>query len=226
MRDPHLGAFQAPAALDFARARNHPAGIGAEVGLGEPEATNQLAGGQAGQVLLTLRLGPVRVDGIHHQARLHAHAGAIAGIHAFDLARDQAITHVVHPRAAVSLESRAEKAQSPHLAQDLRLEALVAIGLDHARHEFVLRISARRIAHHALLFSELFFEQQRIFPVEHRFLERRVHTFLLAFQARKYTRAACEPGFCQRIEWPPRTSDGAGSVRFIFATHVITIAPP
>ena len=38
--------------------------------------------------------------------------------------------------------------------------------LEHARLQPVLRVGARGVAHHALIFGELLIEQQRIFPVK------------------------------------------------------------
>src|SRR5881394_1920299 len=47
--DPHLGAVEDPAILGLASGGDHPAGIGAEVGLGEAEASDGLALGERGQ---------------------------------------------------------------------------------------------------------------------------------------------------------------------------------
>jgi hypothetical protein len=55
--DPHLGAAEAVAAGHLLRARDHAAGVGAVVGLGQAEAADPLAGGELGQVLL---LGALR----------------------------------------------------------------------------------------------------------------------------------------------------------------------
>jgi hypothetical protein len=54
--DPGLGAAQAVAACGPARAGGHRAGIGAVVRLGQAEAADHLARGQARQELLALRL--------------------------------------------------------------------------------------------------------------------------------------------------------------------------
>src|SRR6185312_9645298 len=40
------------------------------------------------------------------------------------------------------------------------------IGGEHARHQLVLRIAARGVAHHALVFRELGLEAERVLPVE------------------------------------------------------------
>ena len=60
----------------------------------------------------------------------------------------------------------AEQAQRAHLGHDVAVEALLAVGREHAREQLVLRIAARGVAHHALLLGELAFEVERILPVE------------------------------------------------------------
>ena len=97
---------------------------------------------------------------------------AVAGIDALDLARDQPVGDVAEAGAAVFLrDGRAEEAERAHLAHDLAVEALLAIGREHAREQLVLRIAARGVAHHALLFGELAFEVERVLPVEGRILD-------------------------------------------------------
>ena len=66
----------------------------------------ELAGGEARQEPSPLFLGPVRVDRIHHQARLHAHRRAIAAVDALDLPGDQAVLDVVDARAPVAGQRR------------------------------------------------------------------------------------------------------------------------
>ena len=60
----------------------------------------------------------------------------------------------------------AEKAHLPHLAEDLRLDPFLAIGVDDARLELFLRELARAGGDHPLLFRQLVVETQRIGPVE------------------------------------------------------------
>ncbi len=63
-------------------------------------------------------------------------------------------------------QRRAEEAKRAHLGDDLAVEALVAIGRDHARKKLLLRIGARGVAHHALLVGQLAFEVEGVLPVE------------------------------------------------------------
>ena len=53
-----------------------------------------------------------------------------------------------------------------HLGHDRAVEALLAIGLEDARHELILRVAARGIAHQPLLLGEKPLEVERIGPVE------------------------------------------------------------
>ncbi len=135
------------------------------VGLGEAEAADDLALGQPRQIFLPLRLAAIGVDRMHDQRGLHRHRRAVAGIDALELARDQPIGDIAHVGAAVLLrEGAAEKAERRHLADDLAVEALLAVGGEHARKQLVLRIGARGVAHHALVLGELAFEVERIVP--------------------------------------------------------------
>src|SRR5690606_40290962 len=52
----------------------------AVVGLGEPEAPDHLGAGELRQEAPPLLLGAERVDGVHHERRLHAGEGAVAGV--------------------------------------------------------------------------------------------------------------------------------------------------
>ena len=110
---------------------------------------------------------PIGVDRIHHQRGLHRHHRAVAGIDALDLARDQPVGDGAEAGAAVLLRQRgAEQAELAHLGDDLAVEALLAVGGEHARKQLVLRIAARAVAHHALLLGQLAFEVERVLPVE------------------------------------------------------------
>src|SRR3546814_13022221 len=52
------------------------------------------------------------------------------------------------------------------LGHDRAVEALVAVGLEDARHQPVLAVGARRIADHALFLAQLLLQQQRVLPHE------------------------------------------------------------
>ena len=65
------------------------------------------------------------------------------------------------------------KPERAHFRQQVAVDLLLAIGLDHPRHQLVLRIAARGVAHHALFLGQLPFEIERVLPVETRVLEGR-----------------------------------------------------
>ena len=164
--DPGLGAVEDVAAIDLLRARAHGGGIGPRIGFREAEAAHPFAGAQLRQVFLALLLGPVGVDGEHHQRGLHREGRAVAGIDALDLARHQPVGHVGDAGAAIALERGAEETHLAELVHDLAVEGLVAEGLQHAGLQLLLAELARRIADQALVFRERLVEQQRVVPDE------------------------------------------------------------
>src|SRR5262249_61215088 len=86
---------------------------------------------------------------------------------------------------------RSEEAKLPHLGQQMGVVLLVAICLDHPRHEIALREAAGAVAHHALVFGKLAFEIERIFPHEGRILQHRRHATELLGRLRHWS----PPGF-------------------------------
>ena len=53
-----------------------------------------------------------------------------------------------------------------HLVEDVAIDLLFQIGLGDTRQQLVLRIGARGVADHALVFGELLVEHERIVPLE------------------------------------------------------------
>ncbi len=165
--NPHLGAGQPIAVGDLLGAGLHAAGIGAGVRLGQAEAADPLAGGELGQVFLALVLVAIGVDRVHHQRRLHRIHRAVAGIDPLDFARDEAVGDVARIGAAILFRQRdADQAELAHLVEDFAVGLFLEIGLGDARHQLVLRIGARGVADHALVFGELLIEHERIVPLE------------------------------------------------------------
>src|SRR2546430_14715517 len=93
------------------------------VGLGETEAPDLLARGEAREPLLLLRLGAVRVDGVHDEARLDRRHRAEARVAALELLHDQPVRDVVEPGAPVALERGAEDAEFAELRDQLNRES-------------------------------------------------------------------------------------------------------
>ena len=74
---------------------------------------------------------------------------------------------MVHPGAAILLgNGGTEKTEFPHFRHDVPVENLVPVGFQHPCHQFALTVIMGRVTDHALVFGELGFQQQRIFPVE------------------------------------------------------------
>src|SRR6516165_5211372 len=137
------------------------------IGLGEAEATDDLARCEFRQIALALRFAAIGEDRMHHERGLHRHGGAVAGIDPLDLARDQPVGDIAEARAAVFFRDRgSEQAERAHLGDDGAIETLLAVVHEHAWEQLVLRIAARGLAHHALFLGELAFEIERILPVE------------------------------------------------------------
>src|SRR5262249_55592823 len=103
----------------------------------------------------------------HDERGLHRHGGAVAGIDALDLARDQPVGHIAEPGAPVRFRyGRPEQAERTHVGDDGAIEALLAIVHKYAREQLVLGIAAGAITRPALFLGELAFEVERILPVE------------------------------------------------------------
>jgi hypothetical protein len=91
------------------------------IGLGQSETADQLATRQCRDPLLLLFLRAcnktrdvrarrgttVVVDWADYEARLHAHCGAVAAVHALHFTGQQAVAHEIRPRAAVALNVNA-----------------------------------------------------------------------------------------------------------------------
>ena len=168
--NPHLRAGETIAVRHLFGARLHAARIGAGIRLGEAETADPFAGRELRQIFLALLLGAVGIDRIHHQRRLHAVHRAIAGIDALDLARDQPVSDIACIGAAIFLRQRhADQAELAHLVENLAVGLFVEIGVVDARQQLLLRIGARGVADHALVFGQLIVQQQRVVPLELRF---------------------------------------------------------
>jgi hypothetical protein len=100
-------------------AGDHPAGVGAEVGLGEAEAADGLAAREAREPATLLLLGAVGVDRVHHQRALHRAERADARVAALELLHHEAVGDVAHARAAVALEVGARARPAAELGDEL-----------------------------------------------------------------------------------------------------------
>ena len=98
---------------------------------------------------------------------MHAHHRAVAGIDAFDFARDEAIADVIETGAAILLRDRgAEQSERSHFREHGRVGRLVAKRARNPRQQFFLRVRVRRFTHHPFLLGQLIVEEKRIVPFE------------------------------------------------------------
>jgi len=146
--------------------------VGTVIGFSQAKAADDLAGCKFGQKFAALRFGPVGIDRIHHQRRLHRHRRSVAGIHTLQFARDQTIGNITKSRTAILFRNgRTEQAKLAHLRQQVWIIFFVAECFDDTRHQIALRKATGAVAHHTLLFGQLAFQIERIFPNECRVLE-------------------------------------------------------
>ncbi len=137
------------------------------VRLGQTKAADELTTGQLGQILLLLLFTAKFVDRHHHQRGLHTHHRTVTGINALDFTGDKTVADIVQAASAVlGRNGCTQQAQLAHFAEDFHVGLLVTERVQHPRHEFVLAVLACTVTHHALFFSQLLIQQQRIFPVE------------------------------------------------------------
>ena len=166
VRDPHLGPGEFVAAVDLAGSRLHATRVRAVIGFRQAEAADEFARCQLRQVLFALRLAAVSVNGVHHEARLHAHHRAVAGVDALDFARNQTVADIAQPGTAVALDRRAEQAELAHLTENRGIGLFLAVRFLYARRQLRLRILPRGIHDQAFVVGELLLEPERVFPVE------------------------------------------------------------
>ena len=165
--NPCLVAADLVTARHLHRARAHPAGVGTGVGLGQPETSDQFTAGEARQIFAPLFLAAIGVDRVHHEAGLHTHHAAIAGVDPLHLARDQAIGDIASTNAAIfGGQSGTQQTLRAHLAKDRGVGVLLVIGGDHAGLQRVLCKAARRRLDHHLFLAQLPGKVEGVFPIE------------------------------------------------------------
>ena len=165
--DPHLGAGQAIAGGRLFRHGLHARRVRPGIGFGQTETADQRARRQPGKVFQTLFLGAVGIDRIHHQAGLHAHHAAIAGIHPLHFPRDQAIGDVRRAKPAVLLgNGGTQQAHLAHFGKDAGIGLFLTVGGHDPGLQLLLRKSAGGIAQHAFFLGQLVFQAERVLPVK------------------------------------------------------------
>jgi hypothetical protein len=165
--DPHLVAGELVAVRRLRRASAHSAGVGASVGLGQAEAADEVARGEAREIFAPLLFRAVGVDRVHDERALDRHGRAVAAVDPLDRAGDEAVADIAEPRAAIfGRDGRAQQAKRAHFAHDLTVEILVEIGFGDARLELFLGVGFGGVADHPLFVGQLMVEVERIGPIE------------------------------------------------------------
>ena len=138
-RDPHLLTADPPAAVDPLGPALHRGGVGAGVGLGQPEASEQIAAAESGQPALLLLLGSPALDRAADERGLdrdHRPRGAVGPA---DLLDDQGVGDVVEAAPAVLLgDRRPEVAHLAEPAGQVGVEARSAVALADPRDDHLV----------------------------------------------------------------------------------------
>ena len=136
------------------------------VGLGQAEAADDLALGEARQVGVALLVGAELVDRRHHQRGLHAHHRAVGGIDPLDLARDEAVARELTPAQPWPWIVAPSRPSAPISRRIAALHELVPVGLADPRHQPLLGVAARGLLDQPLVLGELLVDAERIVPGE------------------------------------------------------------
>ncbi len=160
--DPLLGAVEHPLVAVAAGGGAHAARVGAEVGLGEPEAADRLAGREGRDPAVLLLLRAEGVDRVHDQRALHRDEAAQPGVAALQLLHDEAVGDVVEARQPVLVDRGAEQVELGHLRHELDGEARLAMALLDDRLDLVVDEGPHGVADELLLVVEKTVDVQEI----------------------------------------------------------------
>ena len=132
------------------------------VGLGQPEASDELALGHLRQVAVLLLLGTPGINRVHRERALHRGERAQAGIAGLELLHDQPIGDVVHPGASVAFEIGAENTELGHLRHQLERKSLAGkMALDFGQN-LALDELPDRVARSSFLRGRAFVEVEKV----------------------------------------------------------------
>ena len=132
--DPHLGAVDDPVVTVALRDGPHARRVGAEVGLGQTEATDRLARGHLGQPFFALFVAAESADRVHRERSLHRHEATQTGVDGLHLQAGESVLGCGRSRAAVALEVHPEQAELAELTGEVSnregavLEPLADVG--------------------------------------------------------------------------------------------------
>src|SRR6185312_1768127 len=152
--NPHLLSIENIMVAILACARSHAAGVGTEIGLGQPKAAELFSCSHLRQPVVLLLLCAEGKDGIHDQRRLHADKAAEAGVPALKFLHQQAVFDVVHSSAAVPFNRCTIEAEFTHGTYQLARKAAVPVALFNDRDEFVVNKGSRVAANEQFIVRE------------------------------------------------------------------------
>ena len=136
--------------------------VGAEVGLGQPEAADRLARGHARQPRLLLLLAAVLPDREHRQRALHRHERAQAAVARLQLTAGHAVGGRARPGAPVALQVHPEQAELTDLRDELPREDPLVEPLPDLRQDPLAHPAADGVADHPLLVAQERVEVERV----------------------------------------------------------------
>ena len=111
-----------------------------------PKQPDRVAGLQARQPFVFLRVAPERMDGVHHQRALHGNKTAQTGIAALEFLGHQAIGDVGHAGAAIAVKIGAEKPEFAKLRNQVLGKRAFAAVLFNDGDDFVVHELAGGLA--------------------------------------------------------------------------------
>src|SRR5438552_18515915 len=161
--DPRLAAAEDPVRSVALRARAELRRVAADLGLGEPEAADELAAAERGQEPLLLGLGAPLEDGELDERDLDRERRADRRVGAADLLGDERVRDVVEAVSAVPLRHwSAEETERGHLLQNVGGERLVPVPLARARHDLPIGEVTRELADRFLFAREVVVHRREV----------------------------------------------------------------
>src|SRR5437868_3791314 len=166
VRDPHLRAVEDPVGSVTAGRRPHRSGVGAGVGLGQPEAADGVALVHRRQPALLLLLGAPAPDREHREGPLHGHEAADAGVAGLELHAREAVRDGARAGETVALEMHAEEPELRQLLHELARQDRLLEPLTDLREHPLAHELPHRVADGAFLVVEEGVDREEVAGIE------------------------------------------------------------
>src|SRR5436190_156235 len=163
--DPHLFAIQDVFVTSARSTGFHATGVGSESRFSKSEATDFFALREERQPFVLLLVAAERINGIHHQRRLHADERSHSAVAALQLLHYQSVFNIGHARTSIALKAGTEKSQVTEGLNQFARKTSFSVALLDDRDKIFLNEFPRIIADQPLVVG-----QQRVEIDE-------VHTF-------------------------------------------------